>query len=76
MTHSLDVGRRRHVAKHRNDGITRHQVNEREGDGCNTERDWNQREQAAAEVCDQGAITPTALSQRASRAMVMSASDP
>src|ERR1700683_501012 len=52
MAHALDIGGRGHVAEHRNDRIAGHEVNQREGDGRNAERNRNQREQAASQVRD------------------------
>ncbi len=50
MAHPCDIGGRRRIAEHRDDRIAGHQMNQREGQRRDAERDRNQREQAANQV--------------------------
>ena len=50
MTHPDNVSRRGGFTEHRDDGITRHQVDNREGQSRDTERDGNERQQAPGQV--------------------------
>ena len=50
MAHPDDVGGRGGFAEHRDDRIARHQMDNREGQRRDAERDGNQREQAARQV--------------------------
>ena len=48
--HSGNIGRLSVVAQHRDHRVARHQMNQRKGDGCNAERDWNYRENSMRQV--------------------------
>ena len=63
MAHTDNVGGRGGLTEHRNHRIARHEMDDREGQRHDTERDGNEREQAPDEIVDH-CITATNLRRR------------